>query len=70
MDKPVFEIPLWKISRWETEAMISSHGLALGILGLLGKAGISASVPSVENDHLLAVLETAVVIDAGLRRND
>lgn len=50
--------------------MISSHGLALGILGLLGKAGISASVPSVENDHLLAVLETAVVIDAGLRRSD
>lgn len=50
--------------------MVSTDRLALGILGLLGKAGISESVPSMENDHLLAVLETAVVIDAGLKRND
>lgn len=58
-----------KFQGGETEAMIRPARLALGNPRFSWK-GINESVLPLENDHLSDVLETAVVTNAGPKRND
>lgn len=52
----------------ETEAMVNTSLLTLGITPPLRRINTNEPAPFMENDHLSDRLQTAVVINAGLKK--